>query len=308
MTQQIEASSAPGSAVLGSFSDALAGAVERAGASVVQVDARRRQGASGIVWTADGVILTADHALERDEDLTIGLPDGRTVGATVIGRDSGTDVALLRAQATGLEAIARGAAPKVGHLALMVARPSGSLATSIGVISALGGPVRTWRGGRLEGIIWTDATFYPGFSGGALINTAGEMSAMGTAFRYGSGMGIPVETLERVTATLLSHGRVRRGFLGVSSQPVELPESLRKTAGLSQESALLIVGVEPGGPADKGGVIIGDVLVGLAGQPVSNTDDLLSLLGAERVGQSTAVRVLRGGEPHDLTVTIGERK
>src|SRR5258707_10742473 len=114
MTQQIEASSAPGSAVLGSFSDALAGAVERAGASVVQVDARRRQGASGIVWTADGVILTADHALERDEDLTIGLPDGRTVGATVIGRDSGTDVALLRAQATGLEAIARGAAPKVG--------------------------------------------------------------------------------------------------------------------------------------------------------------------------------------------------
>jgi S1-C subfamily serine protease len=295
--------------VLAGLSDDLARAVERAGASVVRVDARRRQAASGVVWAADGLILTADHVLERDEDLTVGLPDGRSVGTRIVGRDPGTDLALLRAEAQGLSPVQQGPAPKVGHLALVVARPGSGLETSIGAVSALVGPARTRRGGRLEGIIRTDATFYPGFSGGPLVDTGGRMIGLATSyFGQGAGMAIPLETVGRVTAALLSHGRVRRGFLGLSSQPVGLPEALRTRLGLGQESGLLVVGVEPGGPAESGGLLIGDVLIALGGEPVRDTDDLRGLLGAKRVGQATPVRVIRGGEPRELTVTIGERQ
>jgi S1-C subfamily serine protease len=294
--------------VLAAFSDKLAEAVERAGGSVVRVEARRRQPASGVVWGPDGLVLTADHVLEREEDLALGLPDGRTVDAAIVGRDPGTDLALLRAEDKGLTPIEHGPAPKVGHLALIVARPGG-LATSIGAVSALGGPARTWRGGQLEGFIRTDATFYPGFSGGPLVDTAGRMVGLATShFGQGVGLAIPLETATRVGSALLSHGRVRRGFLGLGSQPVALPEALRSRLGLEQESGLLVVGVEAGGPAERAGLMIGDVLVSLGGQPIRHTDDLRGQLGPERVGQAVPARVIRGGEPRDLTVTVGERE
>ena len=295
--------------VLAAFSDALAAAVERAGASVVRVDARRRYPASGVVWGSGGLVLTADHVLERDEDLSVGLPDGRTVPATIVGRDAGTDLALLRPEASPLTPIERGPAPKVGHVSLLVARPGNSLATSIGVVSALGGPGRAWRGGRLEGIIRTDASFYPGFSGGPLVDTAGRMLGLATA-RFGgeAGLAISLETVERVTAALLSHGRIKRGFLGLHSQPVRLPAALQQRLGLTQESGLLVLAVESGAPAERGGLMIGDVLVTFAGQPTRHTEDLLGLLGPERVGQATPARVIRGGEWHDLSLTPGERQ
>lgn len=297
-----------GRGVLGALSEQLASAVERAGSSVVRVDGRGRQPASGVVWAAEGVVLTAHHVLERDEDLSIGLPDGRTVGAAILGRDPGTDLALLRAQAQGLAALARGPTPRIGHLALVVARPGSSLAASIGVVSALGGPVRTWRGGRLDGVIWTDATLYPGFSGGPLVDVEGRMLGLATAqFGRGTGLAIPLETVERVANSLLSHGRIKRGYLGVSSQTVALPESLRQMVALAQESALLVVGVERGAPADQGGVMLGDVIVSLGGQPIRDTDDLLAQLGPERIGQATQMRLIRGGEMREATVTIGER-
>ena len=260
--------------VLGAFSDALAGAVAQAGASIVRVDARRRSGASGVVWGPGGLILTADHVLERDEDVTVGLPDGRTVGATIVGRDPGSDVALLRLAAgargregAGLTPIARGGAPRVGSLIMLVARPGAGLATSLGVVSAIGGPSRTRWGGTLEGTIRTDATFFPGFSGGAVVDPAGRMLGLATSYRgWDYGLGIPLETLERVTGALTSHGRVKRGYLGLSSQPVAIPEPLRQKLGLEQESGLLIVGVESGSPAERGGLLLGDVLVSFAGQ------------------------------------------
>ena len=297
--------------VLVAFSDGLAGAVERAGASVVRVEARRRQSASGVLWGADGLVLTADHVLERDEDLVVGLPDGREVAATIVGRDPGTDLALLRAEAPGPAAIERGPAPRVGHLALIVARPGDGLATSIGVVSAIGGPARTRRGGQLDGFIRTDATYYPGFSGGPLVDSAGRMIGLATSqFGGGSGAGLAIslETVRRVAESLLSHGRVRRGFLGIGSQPVAIPAALRERLGLSQETGLLVVGVEAGGPAEQGGLLIGDLLIALGGSPVKDTEDLRDQLGADRVGQPTAVRVIRGGEPRELTVTVGERR
>jgi S1-C subfamily serine protease len=298
---------APGQ-ILGAFSDALAGAVATAGNAVVRVDARRRSGASGVVWAPGGLILTADHILERDEDLTVGLPDGRTVGAAIVGRDPGTDLALLRAEGADLPPIERGGAPRVGNLILLVARPGAGLATSIGVVSAIGGPGRTRWGGTLEGTIRTDASFFPGFSGGALVDTTGRLLGLATSYRgWDYGLGIPLETVERVTRALTSHGRIKRGYLGLTSQPVAIPEPLRQRLGLEQESGLLIVGVESGSPADRGGLILGDLLVAFNGQPVRDTDDLLAALGPERVGQETAARVVRGGEGRDVSVVVGER-
>lgn len=294
---------------LAGLSDELAGAVDRAGASVVRVEARRRQAASGVIWEADGLVLTADHVLERDEDLKVGLADGRSIAAKVVGRDAGTDLALLRVEAQGLTPVRQGPSPRVGHLGMVVARPGSGLETSIGVISALVGPARTWRGGRLEGLIRTDAALYPGFSGGPLVDTAGRMVGLATShFGQGTGTAIPLETIARVTTSLQSHGRVRRGFLGLGSQPVALPQALRQKLGLSQDSGLLVVSVEPNGPAEQGGLIIGDVVVALGGQPVRDTEDLRQLLGPERVGQAATVRVARGGEARDLSVTVGERQ
>lgn len=295
--------------VLTAFSERLAEAVERAGGAVVRVDARRRQSASGVVWGADGLVLTADHVLERDEDLAVGLPNGETASATIVGRDPGTDLALLRVSGAGLRPIEQGPTPRLGHLALIVARPNGGLATSIGVVSVLGGPARTWRGGQLERFIRTDATFYPGFSGGPLVDTAGRMVGLATShFGQGAGLAIPLETVTRVTNALLSHGRVRRGFLGLSSQSVPLPEALRAKAGQAQESALLVVGVEAGGPADRAGLMIGDLVLSLGGQATRGTDDLRALLGADQVGKALPAHIIRAGEARELTVTIGERE
>ena len=293
--------------VLGTFSDQLAAAVEQAGAAVVRVDARRRQPASGVVWAA-GLVVTTDHVLERDEDIQVGLPNGQSVAATIAGRDPSTDLALLRIEAPGLAPAQRGPAPRVGYPILVVARPGAALEASSGVVSAVAGPGRTWRGGRLEGIIRTDATLYPGFSGGPLVDLGGRMLGLATShFGPGAGLAIPLETVERVAASLQSHGRVKRGFLGLSSQPVALPEGLRQKLGDGQESGLLVSGVEPGGPAERAGLLVGDVLVALGGQPIRQTEDLLAQLGPERVGQATAAQVIRGGEPRDLTITVGER-
>jgi S1-C subfamily serine protease len=296
---------------LAAFSDALADAVALVGQSVVRVDGRKRQSASGIIWTSDGLIVTADHVVERDDDLTIGLADGRTVKAKLVGRDPGSDLALLKADATGLPAIERSTNARVGSIALLVARPGPELMASLGTVSAVSGPIRTRRG-RMEGLIATDATFYPGFSGAPLI--AGSGAALGLAtsrFRGGRGSGvvIPMATIERTVAALSAHGRVRSGFVGIGSQPAQLPAALREKAGLgAQETGLLVVTVEAGGPAEKAGVLLGDVLVAFGGEAVRDPGELRDLLGPERVGQATALRIIRGGEPLDLTVTVGERE
>src|SRR6266542_2664209 len=268
--------------VLAAFSDQLAQAVERVGDSVVRVEARRRYPSSGVIWSPEGLILTADHALEREEDISIGLSDGRSVSATIVGRDPSSDLAILRAEAAGLREIERGPAPRVGHLALVVARPGNEVATSIGVVSAHGSVSRTWRGGRLDGVILTDAALYPGFAGVALVDTSGRMVGLiASQYGQGAGLAIPVEVAERAATSLQSHGRIRRGYLGVHSQVVELPEAMRSRAAVTQESGLLIVGVERGGPAERGGVLIGDVLIAVEGQPVSGTDELVAALAAE---------------------------
>lgn len=295
------------SELLAALSDGLAGAVEKAGASVVRVNGRRRRPSSGVVY-ASNAVLTASHALEREEDVTVGASDGRTLPASFAGRDPSTDLAVLRVE--GLEAVATPAegVPRVGELALAVGRSGrgDGPRASLGVVSTVGGPLRTWRGGRLERYIGTDATPYPGLSGGALVSARGEvLGILTTGPMRGAALAVPADLAWGVARSLEDRGSVKRGYLGILSQPVRLPDAGQH--GLSQRGGLLVVGVEDGSPAGNGGLMIGDILATLDGQPVEDTEDLLVLLTGERVGRSVPVNVVRGGELRSLDVTVGER-
>ena len=291
------------------LSEAMTEAVAKAGAATVLVDARRRMPASGIGYASD-LILTADHVIERDEDIKIVLPDGSEVRAQVAGRDPGTDLALLRLERAAT-AVAQPAAQeaRVGQLVLALGRPTPEgIQASLGMVSAIGGPVRTGRGGLIERYLRTDTIPYPGFSGGPLVDTAGYVAGVNTSgLARGASLTIPVALAWQVADTLARHGHVRRGYLGLRSQPVEISEAGQKALRRQQATGLLVVGVENKSPAVEGGLIVGDILVGVAGQPVADHDELLSRLTGDVVGKPTPVQVLRGGQPQTLTVTVGER-
>jgi S1-C subfamily serine protease len=292
------------------LSNAMAEAVAKAGSATLLVDARRRLPASGIAFSAD-TVLTADHVVEREDDLGVMLPDGSQLTATVAGRDSGSDLALLRVKGATLSAAEPAPQPaRVGQFVLALGRPTPEgIQASQGVISAIGGPVRTGRGGLLENYIRTDAIPYPGLSGGPLVDAAGRVLGVNTSgLARGVALTIPTGLAWQVAAALAEHGSVRRGYLGVRSQPVDLPPAQRQALGRDQNTGLLLVGVEDDGPAAQGGLLVGDILVGLAGQPVSDPDELLARLVGALVGQPTPVEVLRGGQPTTITVKIGERK
>jgi len=291
------------------LSDAMAEAVARAGAATVTVDARRRLPASGIAYTQD-LVLTAEHVVERDEDLRVYLPDGTALAARVAGRDAGRDLALLRLDGAVLTPaeIAPGPA-RVGQLVLALGRPSSEgMQASLGVVSASGGPVRTGRGGLLESYLRTDTIPYPGFSGGPLVDAAGQVVGLNTSgLSRGAALTIPARLAWEVAGTLAEHGHIRRGYLGVRSQPVSISPAQQEALGRAQEMGLLLVWIEEGGPAAQGGLLVGDILVALAEQPLTDPDGLLALLVGPRVGQSLNVQVLRGGQPLILQVVIGAR-
>jgi S1-C subfamily serine protease len=296
------------SEVLANLSNALAAAVETAGPSIVRVEARRRLPASGIVWSADGIIVTAHHVVEEDENIGIGLADGRTVSASLVGRDPTTDVAVLRAQAGGLTppTWVDAGTLKVGHLTLALGRPGESVMATLGIVSALSKDWRTPAGGQFDYYLQTDALMYPGFSGGPAVDAAGGFLGFNTsAMLRGITMTVPTGTLRRVVEVLLAHGRMRRGYLGVSAQAVRLPAGLAGQVG--QETGLLLGSVEPGSPAEDGGLFMGDTIVALDGQPVHHLDDLLALLSGDRVGQTVPVRIIRGGQVSEMHVVIGEQ-
>jgi S1-C subfamily serine protease len=294
---------------LATLSNDLAGAVEQAARVVVAVHARRRIPSSGVVWRP-GVIVAASHTLARDEDITVTLPDGRTVSATLAGRDDTTDLAVLRLDAPALTPAERAdpAALRVGHLVLAVGRPGPSVTASMGVVSAVGGEWRTWQGGRIDRFVRLDLNIYDGFSGGALVEAGGRVLGINTSgLARATALTIPAATVDRVTDQLLSHGRVQRGYLGLASQPVRLPEGLRAALQLESDIGLVVVNVEPDGPADRAGMLLGDVIVAVDGTAVRDPADVLAALGPERVGNPLTARVLRGGQPVAVTITVGRR-
>lgn len=293
--------------VLQSVSNELAGVVAAASPGVVSVDARRRLPASGIVLSADGLIITAHHVVHHDE-IKVGLADGSHVKASLVGRDPSTDLALLRAEASGLTVLDHAAADDlgVGHLVLALGRPHKTVQATLGIISALGAGWRTPAGGSIDRYLQTDVVMYPGFSGGPLVNAAGNVVGLNTsALTQGVSLTIPASTLKRVADTLLAHGKVRRGYLGISTQRVHLPETFREQLG--RRSGLLIIAVDADTPAAASGLVLGDTVVALDGQTIRTHDDLLALLSGDRVGQKVPMEIIRGGELRTINVTIGER-
>ena len=294
--------------VLAQLSQAMANAVERAGAGTVTVYARQRMPGSGIVWSADGLIVTASHVVERDEDITLGLPDGRTVAATLAGRDPGSDVVLLRASVADLTPAPRSTTPvRIGNLVLAVGRPgnTGAMA-SFGGVSVVGGAWRTAQGGTIEGYIRADVAMLPGFSGGPLVDADGNVLGLNSStLGRGGGFTIPVAALESIVDSLLAHGRVRRGYLGVGAQAVRIPTALAEELG--RERGLLLVHVERDGPAERDGLLVGDLIVALDGEPVIEVDELQAKLSGDWVGRAIPIKVIRGGQFHEVAVTVGER-
>jgi len=291
------------------FSKGLTSAVEKAGASTILVDARKRYPASGIAYAED-LVLTADHVVTREEDIKVLLPDGRSLAASIAGRDPGSDLALLRLAEKALTPAKTSDDVKVGQLVLALGRPnSAGMQASWGIVTAISGPTRTFRGGLLDEYVQTETTPYPGFSGGPLVNTEGEVLGLNTSgLTRGSSLTIPIKGAWRVAEALAKHGSVKRGYLGVRTQPVEIPEAGREALSREQAQGLLVSWLEEGGPAEKGGLLVGDILVAVSGQSVGDPDDLFSALNSDTVGKAIAVDVLRGGRPETVNVTVGERQ
>ena len=291
------------------FSNGLTTAVETGGASTVLVDARKRYPASGIAL-ADDLVLTADHVVTREEGIKVLLADGRSLSASIAGRDPGSDLAVLRLSEKVLTPARTSDSFKVGQLVLALGRPSSAgIQASWGIITAISGPTRTFRGGMLDEFIQSETVPYPGFSGGPLINTEGEVLGLNTSgLTRGSSLTIPIKVAWPVGEALAKNGTVKRGYLGVRTQQVDIPETSRQAFQRDQAQGLLVLWLEEGGPAERGGLLVGDILVTLRGQPLRDADDLFSALTSDTVGTAVPVEVLRGGRPETVNVTVGERK
>jgi serine protease DegQ len=287
-----------------SLSNDLAGAVERTAPAIVTVHARRRLPSTGIHWRP-GVIVTADHTVRAEQDITVTTSDGRALPALLAGRDPGTDLAVLTVKDAGSATATLGddAALKVGHLVLALGYGP---RVSWGVIGALGPRWRSWRGGEIERLVRLDLTLYPGFSGGPLVDAAARVVGLNTSgLARDARLTVPAKTVTRVADELLRTGHVSRGYLGLGMQPVPLPEPLRRQLGLTRETGLIVVTVEPDGPAARAGVLLGDVLVALDGAPVSDLDDVQARLGSDRIGVAVPAVLVRAGARTELSIIVG---
>ncbi len=292
------------------LSNQLAEASASVGQSVVAVHGGRHV-SSGIIFTKDSVIAT-NHALRRDEDITVVTAPGTSVSARVAGRDPGTDLALLRLQQPATVAAPRwGDASKlrVGELVLALARTRrGNIVASSGILSGLiSGGWRTWRGGEIDQFIRPDLVLYRGFSGGPLVSAQGEVLGLNTAGLHSSGITVPASTVNRVAAELLEKGRIERPYLGLGMQAVALQESLRGKLNLKNSAGLLVVHVEPDGPADHAGMLLGDVLIELEGKPVTDTSEVQNVLRSAKAGSVVQAGLIRAGALVTVRITLAAR-
>ena len=282
------------------LSNDLATAVDRAGRSVVGVTARPRLHSTGVHWR-QGFVVTANHTVQLDEGITVTRPDGRTVSAALVARDPAIDVAILKVDAfdVGVAEIADSSAARVGHIVLALgAGPRASL----GVISAIG--IEEVAGDALS----LDLTLYPGFSGGPLVDTAGQVLGLLTSGRSRHlQLAVPSVTVSRVVDEVVRRGHLPHAYLGVGTQPVRVPASIRERLSLAQQTAVIVVDVKAGSPAAHGGLSIGDVILSLGGTTITDPYDLRRVLRPDRVGQRLVVSVWRADEPRDLEVVVAER-
>lgn len=292
------------------LSNELADAAATVGQSVVALHGQRHP-SSGILWDKNSVV-TASHALRRDEEITVILaPESKTIGR-VVGRDPGSDLALVRLQDnTDAPAIRWGdsSALRVGELVLALGRTwRGNIVASSGMISGLMGTWRTWRRGRLDQFIRPDLVLYPGFSGGPLVSSQGTVLGLNTAGLHRSGVTVPASSLKHIVTELAQRGSVARPYLGLSMQAASLPESLRSKLNLMASEGLVVLYVEPGSAAEKAGILLGDVLFELDGKSVSDTESVQDTLYRSTVGKVLHARFIRAGAIADLSIELGTHK
>jgi S1-C subfamily serine protease len=298
-----------GSSTLVELSSQLAAAVEIAGNSVVAIHARRRIPSSGIVWR-DGVIVSASHTVRRDDEIPVTLPNGDSTVATFAGRDPATDLIALRIKGAKSHVAPRAdsSSLRVGSLVLAVGRPGRNVSASFGIISAVGEGWRSWQGARIDRVFRLDLSVYDGFSGGPLVDASGAVLGLNnSALARGTPMALPAKAVDRVLDELLESGHVRRPFIGVAVQPVALSASLVKQHQLGHDSGLLIVSIADASPADKAGVLLGDVLLEANGQSIGRPDDLLDALASVETGGAVTLKLLRGGTIKTVSVTPADR-
>jgi S1-C subfamily serine protease len=304
--------SSGGSSTLAELSSQLAGAVEAASNSVVAIHARKRIPSSGIVWR-DGIIVSASHTVRKDEDISVTLPNGESTAATIAGRDPATDLIALRVPGGGASQshVAPRADPdalRVGSLVLAVGRPGRNVTASFGIVSALGEGWRSWQGARVDRVLRLDLAIYDGFSGGPLVDPAGRVLGVNnSALARGTPMALPAEAVDRIVDELLRRGHVRRAFVGVAVHPVALSAALVKQHQLPHGTALMVMSVADGGPAESAGIFPGDALIEASGQALRRPTDLLDALSNVREGESIKLKFLRGGALKTISVTPADR-
>jgi serine protease DegS/serine protease DegQ len=288
------------------FSEHLAGIVDAGSASVVQVHGRRRP-ASGLVFR-DGFVLTTTGALGREEGLRIRDSAGHESSAEVTGWDAATSLVLLKAPDVHARVLTPARTPaRVGHLAVALARSwTNAVTATLGVVSVIGGPLRTGRGRSIDRVIRTSAPMHAGFAGGALLDARGELIGVATAAEIrGLGVVIPAEIAWTIAAALAEHGTTERGYFGVAGQPVRLPG--RQRGDTAATTGVLVVGVSENSPADTGGILVGDIIVAVDDHAIESPIDLLEWLAGQPIGRAVAVRLLRGGAGREVAVTVGRR-
>ena len=313
------------------LSSESASAVEQIAPAVAAVHGRRRIPSSGVQWKP-GIVVTADHALERDEEIAVTLPGGMRAAATLAGRDPSTDLAILKIDAKmedtspspegersvggkagagtlTLPESADLATLKVGDWVLAVARTSeGGPRASFALAGVVGPAWRTWRGGALDGLVRLDRNLHPNFSGGPVVGSDRRVVGIATSglSRYGA-VVIPAATVDRVAAELERKGHIGRGFLGIGMAPVRVPRTIRESLKLAQETGLLVMSVQGESPSEKAGLMVGDMLLAIDGNPVGDTDDVQASLTGDRIGKQVHASIMRGGALTEIAITVGER-
>ena len=292
------------------LSKELAETTAKAGGHAVAVHTESRGSSSGVIWRP-GVIVTAEHALQRDEDLRVTLPDGQAAAAKLVGRDASTDIAVLKCEqaSTSVPSFGDTTALRPGNVALVVGRTraSGPVA-ALAFVSMVANERRLWGGLSLAPYVRLDVALQRTGVGGAVVDAEGRVSGIATPkFAPTGALALPVSAVNGVVDALLAQGRIPRGYLGVGLQPVRLPENLRETLQRKEKTAAIVLEVEPGGPAHNAGVVIGDILLSLDAKPVARLEDVQAHLHGANIGKSVAARFLRGGAPRDVTVTLAER-
>jgi S1-C subfamily serine protease len=285
------------------FSTAAAALVEAAGKVVVAVEHGGRRTISGIHWRP-GVIVTAEELLEQDKDIGVTMPGGRRVTATLAGRDPSTDVAVLRLEADGMAVAetADAAALRAGHMVLAVGNYAGAPLASLGIVAYAGGIWHSMRGGAIDNFLRLDLNLNRAGEGGALVDTQGRVLGMVVYGPRRRVLAIPASTIDRAVDQLLAKGYVARGYLGAGLQHARLGGT-----GATQRSGVLIASIDPEGPGARAGLLVGDIIAAWNDTPVERTRDLMRLLGPQSVGKSVELKLVRGGAPTTLKVTIGER-